>query len=565
VSRLLDLAVAAAREAGAMIRDDFHRPGGPRGAGDHADVDVEAEQAIRARLLAACPADEFLGEETGFLGGTSGRVWVVDPNDGTRDYLRGVRGSAVSIALLKDRRPVLGVVYAPLAPDDDGDLVAWEEGAPSPRRWAPAPIVAVQRGAERFCLRFLERCAPSRMRPMPSVAYRLALVARGDLAGAVATGGPRDWDYAGGHALLIGAGATLLGANGPVVYSADGESFAGRVFAGTASDLAARDWDGATVATPEEVPFVKPMRGKAHRDAGRLRRAQGCLLGQIAGDSLGSLVEFQSAEAIRAARPGGVRDLEDGGTFGTIAGQPTDDSEMALALARSIVAAGGYRPEAAFGAYRRWRESGPFDIGTTTQAGLSGFPNPDSQANGSLMRVSPLGILGWNRDATALARADSALTHPNPVCQDACAAFVAAIAHGINHGDPTGAWEAAKAAATTAEIRETLERAALRPPDDYMRQMGWVRTALQNAFHRLLRAPSLEEGVIETVHCGGDTDTNAAIAGALLGAVHGRQAVPLRWRRLVLTCRPIEAVTRPRPREYWPVDAMELAERLLEA
>ncbi len=48
---LLDLAVAAAQEAGAMLREEFHR--GPRGEGGHADIDVEAELAIRARLTAA--------------------------------------------------------------------------------------------------------------------------------------------------------------------------------------------------------------------------------------------------------------------------------------------------------------------------------------------------------------------------------------------------------------------------------------------------------------------------------------------------------------------------------
>ena len=61
-------------------------------------------------------------------------------------------------------------------------------------------------------------------------------------------------------------------------------------------------------------------------------RAQGCFLGQLAGDALGSLVEFQTPEQIRQAYPNGVQELVDGGTWNTIAGQPTDDSEMALLL-----------------------------------------------------------------------------------------------------------------------------------------------------------------------------------------------------------------------------------------
>ena len=57
-----------------------------------------------------------------------------------------------------------------------------------------------------------------------------------------------------------------------------------------------------------------------------LDRAQGCLLGQLAGDALGSLVEFQSPGKIRRGYPDGVWELANGGTWNTIAGQPTDDS-----------------------------------------------------------------------------------------------------------------------------------------------------------------------------------------------------------------------------------------------
>ena len=66
---------------------------------------------------------------------------------------------------------------------------------------------------------------------------------------------------------------------------------------------------------------------------------------------------------------------------------------------------------------------------------------------------------------------------------------------------------------------------------------AWVLIALRNALWRLLRASSLEEGVVDTVMRGGDTDTNAAIAGTLLGAVHGRDAVPARRRvKCILAC-----------------------------
>ena len=82
-------------------------------------------------------------------------------------------------------------------------------------------------------------------------------------------------------------------------------------------------------------------------------------------------MEFRSAAQIAAQYPGGVRDLADGGVWDTFAGQPTDDSEMALHLARSIVARGGYDAAAALDAYVHWHDSRPFDMGGTTRAALA--------------------------------------------------------------------------------------------------------------------------------------------------------------------------------------------------
>ena len=109
-------------------------------------------------------------------------------------------------------------------------------------------------------------------------------------------------------------------------------------------ELAGREWN-SVLRRPHKDPvpysLCWPKRECTVSDAGLLSRAQGCMLGQLAGDSLGGLVEFESATHIRRTHPGGVRVLVDGGHWHTLAGQPTDDSEMALALARSIVNHGG--------------------------------------------------------------------------------------------------------------------------------------------------------------------------------------------------------------------------------
>jgi len=310
------------------------------------------------------------------------------------------------------------------------------------------------------------------------------------------------------------------------------------------------------------------------RQAEMLERAQGCLLGQLTGDALGSLVEFQTPEQIRLEYPDGVRELADGGTWNTVAGQPTDDSEMALLLARMLADQGRYDSEEARKAYLFWLDSRPFDCGMTVSSGLRGRPNHDSQANGAMMRISPLGIFGATHDLEHVAewaRQDAAITHPHPVCQQANALFTMAIAHAIRQGcDGRDLYEQIVTWAEDMEVDGSLLKAvrgaAEAPPADYVHQQGWVLTAFRNALWQLLHAPNLEEAVVDTVMRGGDTDTNAAICGALLGAVWGWNAIPDQWTECVLNCRPEAGqphVRRPRPECFWPVDALALVERLV--
>jgi ADP-ribosyl-[dinitrogen reductase] hydrolase len=591
LARALDVAIAAALDAGNILRTDLHRPGGARGGGDKADADTEAEHVIRRRLRAAFPDWSYLGEETGAEQGAPGAPrWLVDPNDGTRDYLKGRRGSAVSIGLLVDRVPRLGVVYAFAYPDDEGDLFSWAEGSAGlernrrpldvrlPDTLDASQVVLVSGDGDATPEASLDGVSPARFRAIPSIAHRLALVAAGEAAAAVSRHRPGAWDYGAGHALLRGVGATLVDELGrEIVYASDGHSrcrsaFGGR--AGVVQALAARRRTHGA-AGRERLPDGLPVRllpGEALAQSGPLCRAQGCLLGQVAGDNLGALVEFQSAARIASAYPEGPRELRDGGCWNILAGQPTDDSELALALARSIVASGGFDRAAALRSYQAWLSSAPFDVGGTVGDALRGRPRPDSQANGALMRASPLGVLAYAKtaaEAAEIARQDAGITHVNPVCGDASAAFVVAIAHAVREGDgPEAAWEAARHwaedAAASPLVREALDLARVSAPVCDEASRGWVRIALQNAFFELLHAKSLEEGVVATVRRGGDTDTNAAVAGALLGAALGRQAVPAQWRSMVLSCRPTgERARVPRPPQYWPVDVPEIAERLL--
>lgn len=313
---------------------------------------------------------------------------------------------------------------------------------------------------------------------------------------------------------------------------------------------------------------------RSTHDAPFLSRAQGTLLGQLTGDALGSLVEFETPTEILHAYPHGVRELADGGTWDTLAGQPTDDSELALLLARMLVARGCYDAQEALHRYQFWLDSEPFDCGATTATGLRGQPNPHSQANGALMRISPLGIFGARHPLDQVAqwaRHDAALTHPHPVCQDTNALLTMAIAQSIRTPTSPQAlyqqitqWAAERDVHPT--LRHTIEVAESRPPQDYIQQQGWVLIAWGNALWQLLHAPSLEAGVMDTVMRGGDTDTNAAICGALLGSVYGVESIPSQWQECVLNCRPRAqqpGVFHPRPECFWPVDALDLAGQLV--
>jgi fructose-1,6-bisphosphatase/inositol monophosphatase family enzyme len=207
-------------------------------AGSHADVDDEIEAVLRKQLLELLPA-RWLGEETGACEGAGGPYcWLVDPHDGTSAFLAGERGSAVSIALLRDSVPVLGVVHSPLSADRGPDTIAWAEGLDHLLRngVAVAPVLAdatlskgaivfVSQAAPEWPVGNAQAVAPARFVALPSIAYRLARVAAGDGVAAVSLNGPCGWDYAAGHALLRGAGGVLLDQTGrDVTYTVDGSS-----------------------------------------------------------------------------------------------------------------------------------------------------------------------------------------------------------------------------------------------------------------------------------------------------------------------------------------------------
>lgn len=100
------------------------------------DADLAIEEALRERLSADRPADDILGEEFGGTASFAGRQWVIDPIDGTKNFVRGVPVFATLIALLVDGQPVVGVISAPAlarrwwAAKDSGAWRVFNGGSP---------------------------------------------------------------------------------------------------------------------------------------------------------------------------------------------------------------------------------------------------------------------------------------------------------------------------------------------------------------------------------------------------------------------------------------------------
>ena len=274
----------------------------------------------------------------------------------------------------------------------------------------------------------------------------MALVAVGD--GEVAISGvcPHVWDCAAGQALLIGVGANLYDARGRVItYTRTGEMqceggiFGGIGASGVACDGGLQKSSCAHRDLHRRAVSSGPCGERWLLTRARLPGLKAACSGRLREIRSDLLVEFQTPEEIARKYPRGVRRLEDGGAWRTLAGQPTDDSETALALARMLIDRGRYDEEAAARAYVDWFRSRPFDIGSTTRSALQGASdamhgrrpavegarrgaNPSSQSNGALMRVCPIGILGVGAaradDVFTWASTDAGLTHPHRVCRE---------------------------------------------------------------------------------------------------------------------------------------------------
>ena len=271
------------------------------------------------------------------------------------------------------------------------------------------------------------------------------------------------------------------------------------------------------------------------------KRARGCMLGLMCGDALGAPLEFHSPADFKLHFPHGVTGMVDGWdtTVWRKNGTITDDSEMAIALLRSLLNEQGYNSMATQAQYIDWLSSKPRDVGITIRYALKGDFNPDSQANGALMRVAPIGIYAalhpeW--DWQSATKADCTLTHIHPRCINANIIYVESLILAMQSQTPQEIYAAACKRAEKLNDAALLcrLRAAETEEPEYQPKAGWVEIAFQCTYYWLLHAQDYASAMCSIVSRLGDPDTNGAIAGALLGAVFGIDGIPYEWQQTVL-------------------------------
>jgi len=220
----MELAVRAAYAAGAMLKQYRNLHIDRKSKNDYVtDADRASEKLIRGMVLGTCPEDGFYGEESGVEGGNKRGMWVVDPIDGTTNFIHHIPPYTISVGYMMDGQPVAGAVYAPLTDEmfcacKDGG--AYLNGKPIRVSDTTDPQSCVlgmsfaHRNPECSARMFelIPRLLPkiNDMRRLGSAAYDLCCVAAGRSEGFMELGLSL-YDYAGGYVILTEAGGKLTG------------------------------------------------------------------------------------------------------------------------------------------------------------------------------------------------------------------------------------------------------------------------------------------------------------------------------------------------------------------
>jgi len=264
-------------------------------------------------------------------------------------------------------------------------------------------------------------------------------------------------------------------------------------------------------------------------------RAIGAYLGLAIRDALGATVEFMTPREIQAQH-GVHKEITGGGWLKLKAGQVTDDTTMALALGRAILAHDGrIKAEACAQAFDDWMRAKPVDIGNTVRRNLitwrrTGDPSaPLSEhdaGNGAAMRLLPVALATLGQSLTAISAANAAqahVTHHNVISDAACECLIALVHAGLLHRP---------AEAQIAIDRLMADHPIFKLPAKRVENpSGYIVDTMHAVLQTLDDFEDPFTALVDIVNRGGDADTTGAIVGMLVGARHGAKALPRRWVR----------------------------------
>ena len=291
----------------------------------------------------------------------------------------------------------------------------------------------------------------------------------------------------------------------------------------------------------------------------KINQIKAVMLGHAVGDALGVPVEFQSRERLEKDP---VVDMRGFGTYPVPAGSWSDDTSMSLAALDSL-ASGQIDYNEIMDNFVKWcfdNEYTPtgemFDIGRTCMdairnyalcqeggknALLCGCDDEFSNGNGSLMRIHPFVLMAFfkedlHKDWKQIIENGSSLTHRHPCSTLACRLYAEILRHLLlcpNRGILLDAYKFVRGNCRhETEFERYHNLFSLNfpaTPIEKIKSSGYVVDTLEAAVWCLLTTNSYRECVLKAVNLGEDTDTVAAIAGGLAGALYGLDAIPKEW------------------------------------
>jgi ADP-ribosyl-[dinitrogen reductase] hydrolase len=262
-------------------------------------------------------------------------------------------------------------------------------------------------------------------------------------------------------------------------------------------------------------------------------RSAGAYLGLAVGDALGATLEFLTPREIRD-QYGEHRDIIGGGWLRLHMGQVTDDTEMSLALGRSILEVGKVDPRSVAEAFSAWMRTKPVDIGNTVRRGIVHYrqngetrvqEDAYSAGNGACMRSLPVALAYLGADEPLVAEANrlqAHVTHNNALADLGTRTVIRMVQSALLIGERKELKHLADDL-VAADPRYGYESKRMDNPS------GYIVDTLRAVFQALFATDSFESALIDVVNRGGDSDTTGAILGMIAGALYGVNAIPGRW------------------------------------